>query len=152
MGWRQEIETAFRSLAYTPLVKTTRLDYKTTRISFQLVRAASLKAISGYYSDKPVEEVSRKNEHSYGRDVTFQRRSLGTLQTSTWSFKQVPAREQLKKFFVVVTRHDHPWAESELPDPENYALVVNLRDKENEKAELLQQIEVILQGRVRARV
>lgn len=140
------------SLAHTPMVRTTRLDYKTTRISFQLVRGASLAEVSAYYSDRPVEEVTKQAEYSNGRDVTLQRRSLGTLQASTWNLKQVNARQRLKKFFVVVTRHDHPWAETALPDPESYSLVVNLRDKENEKAALLQQVEAILHGRVRARV
>ncbi len=140
------------SLAHTPMVRTTRLDYKTTRFNFQLVKGSSLEEVSAYYSDRPVEEVAKQSEYSTGRDVTLQRRSLGTLQASTWNIKQVNARQRLKKFFVVVTRHDHPWAETALPDPESYSLVVNLRDKENEKAELLQQVEAILQGRVRARI
>lgn len=139
------------SLAHTPMVRTTRLDYKTTRVSFQLVRASSLDKVSRYYSDRPVEDASKQSEYSNGRNITLQKRSLGTLQASTWSFKQVSARQRLKKFFVVVTRHDHPWAEALLPEDETYALVVNLRDKENERAELLQQVEAILQGRVRAR-
>ena len=140
------------SLAHTPMVRTTRLDYKTTRISFQLVRGSSLEDVSAYFSDRPVEDVAKQSEYATGRDVTLKRRSLGTLQASTWNIKQVNARARLKKFFVVVTRHDYPWAEAALPDPESYSLVVNLRDKENERAELLQQVEAILQGRVRARV
>ena len=140
------------SLAFTPMVRTTRLDYKTTRITFQLVKGSSLEDVSAYYSDRPVEDVFKRSEYATGRDVTLLRRSLGTLQASTWSIKQVYARQRLKKFFVVVTRHDYPWAEAALPAPEPYSLVVNLRDKENEKAELLQQVEAILQGRVRARV
>jgi len=140
------------SLAHTPMVRTTRLDYKTTRIYFQLVKGSSLEDVSTYYSDRPVEDVAKKPEYANGRGVTLQRRSLGTLQASTWNIRQVNARERLKKFFVVVTRHDYSWAEAALPDPESYSLVINLRDKENERAELLEQVEAILQGRVRARV
>jgi len=141
------------SLAHTPLVRTTRVDYKTTRVSFKLIKAMSLDEVAKRYnSEIPIEETTKYAEYSNQRNVTEQRRSYGTLQCSTWNFKQVNARERLKKFFVVVTRHDYPWAEKNLPEKEAYSLVVNLRDKENEKAILLQQVEAILQGRVRARV
>ncbi len=141
------------SLAHTPLVKTTRLDYKTTRISFKLIKALSLEELSRRFNDDvPVEETTKYSEYSNQRNVTEQRRNYGTLQCSTWNFKQVNARERLKKFFIVVTRHDYVWAEKLLQEPESYSLVVNLRDKENEEARLLQQVNVVLQGRVRARV
>lgn len=140
------------SLAYTPMVRTTRLDYKTTRISFQLVKASSLEEVSSFYSDRPADEVASQREHTNGRDITFIKRSLGTLQKSTWNFKVVNARQKLCKFFIVVTRHDHTWAEQVLPDSESYSLVVNLRDKENQNAQLLQQVEMILHSRIQTKV
>ncbi|MDM3871811.1 S8 family peptidase [Porticoccus sp. W117] len=141
------------SLAHTPQVRTTRVDYKTTRMSFKLIRAASLDEVSKRFNHAvPIEETNKFEEYKNKRQVTEMWRNHGTLQCSTWNFKQVSARERLKKFFVVVTRHDYPWAESFLPDLESYSLVVNLRDKENERAELLQQVEAILQSRVRAQV
>lgn len=141
------------SLAYTPLVRTTRIDYRATRISFKLIKATSLDDVSKRFDHEiPVEQTTKFKEHNNQRSVTEQRRSYGTLQSSTWNFLQVNARERLKKLFVVVTRHDFPWAESILPDTEPYSLVVNLKDKENENALLLQQIEAVLQGRVRGRL
>ena len=141
------------SMAYTPLVRTTRVDYKTTRMSFKLIKAMSLEEVSKRFNkDIPIDQTNEYKEYSNQRHVTEQRRNYGTLQCSTWNFKQVNARERLKKLFIVVTRHDHPWAEDILPELESYSLVVNLRDRENEKAELLQQVEIILQARVRARI
>lgn len=105
-----------------------------------------------FNNEIPIEETTKYAEHSNQRYVTEQHRGYGTLQCSTWNFKQVNDRERLKKMFVVVTRHDYPWAENILPEEEAYSLVVNLRDKENEQAVLLQQVEAILQSRVRARV
>lgn len=140
------------SLAYTPLVRTTRMDYKTTRMSFKLIKALSLDEVSKRFNnDIPIEETHKFEEYKNQREITEQRRNYGTLQSSTWSFKQVNARERLKKLFVVVTRHDHIWAENILPDLESYSLVVNLKDKENEEAQLIQQVEAILQARARAR-
>ena len=141
------------SLAHTPLVKTTRVDYKTTRVSFKLIKAMSLDKVADRFNSKvPIEDTAEYAEYSNQRHITEQLRNYGTLQCSTWSFKQVNIRERQKKFFVVVTRHDYPWAENILRGEESYSLVVNLRDKENERARLLQQIETILQGRVRRRV
>lgn len=90
------------------------------------------------FSEIHVRIVSAIIEHSNQRYITEQLRDYGTLQCSTWNFKQVNARERLKKIFVVVTRHDYPWAENILPEKEAYSLVVNLRDKKNEQAVLLQ--------------
>ncbi len=140
------------SLAHTPLVRTTRVDYKTTRMSFKLIKAMSLDEVAKRFDNNiPIDETTRYAEYSNQRYITEQLRNYGTLQCSTWNFKQVNARERLKKIFIVVTRHDYPWAENDLPDKEAYSLVVNLRDKENEQAVLLQQVETILQGKLRVR-
>ncbi len=141
------------ALAHTPLVRTTRVDYKTTRMSFKLIKASSLDEVSQRFNnDVPIEQTTKYSEYSNQRHITEQLRNYGTLQCSTWDFKQVNARERLKKVFIVVTRHDFPWAENTLPDLESYSLVVNLRDKENEEARLLQQVEAVLQSRVRVKV
>lgn len=149
----KRLRQASVALAHTPLVRTTRVDYKTTRMSFKLIKASSLDEVSQRFNnDVPIEKTTKYSEHSNQRGITEQLRNYGTLQCSTWNFKQVNARERLKKVFVVVTRHDFPWAENSLRDPEPYSLVVNLRDKENEEARLLQQVEAVLQSRVRVRV
>lgn len=149
---RKRLRQVSVSLAHTPLVRTTRIDYKTTRISFKLIKATSLEEVSQRFNNNiPIEETTNFKEHSNQKHINEQHRNYGTLQCSSWNFKQVNARERLKKFFVVVTRHDHPWAERLLQDDEDYSLVVKLKDKENEEARLLQQVENILQNRVRIR-
>ena len=149
---RKRLRQVSVSLAYTPLVRTTRLDYKTTRISFKLIKATSLEEVSQRFNNNiPIEDTTNFKEHSNQKNINEKHRNYGTLQCSSWNFKQVNARERLKKFFVVVTRHDHPWAERLLQDDEDYSLVVKLKDKENEEARLLQQVENILQNRVRIR-
>jgi len=150
---RKRLRQISVALAHTPMVKTTRVDYKTTRIGFKLIKALSLDVVSQRFNnDVPIEQTTKYSEHPNKRNVTETHRSYGTLQCSTWDFKQVNARERLKKIFIVVTRHDYPWAEDVLPDEEQYSLVVNLRDKENEEARLLQQVNTMLQSRVRVQV
>lgn len=150
---RKRVRQVVVSLAHTPLVKTTRVDYKATRMSFKLIKAASLDEVAKRFDHNvPIEETTKHKEYSNQRHITEQLRNYGTLQSSTWNFKQVNARERLKKLFIVVTRHDYPWAESSLPDQESYSLVVNLKDKENEEALLLQQVETIITARIRGRV
>ncbi|WP_419641255.1 hypothetical protein, partial [Thiolapillus sp.] len=57
-----------------------------------------------------------------------------------------------QKLFVVVTRNDFPWGESLCDSEEEYALVVSLRDRENEKACLYSQIKAQLETRLPVRV
>lgn len=142
------------SLAYTPSIRTTRLDYKTSRISFNLVKSTSLERVAEYFNNEiPLKDVAvRAKEYSGGRSITAIKRNPGTLQCSSWDFKQVNARERLKKWFVVVTRHDFPWAESVTAEQESYSLVINLRDKESESARLIEQVKTILRAREQARV
>jgi hypothetical protein len=150
---RKRLRQISVSLAHTPLVRTTRVDYKTTRISFKLIKALSLDEVTRRFNnDVPVEETTEYKEYSNQRHITETLRNYGTLQCSTWNFKQVNARERLKKMFVVVTRHDFPWAENVLPDLESYSLIVNLRDKENEEARLLQLVDLMIQNRAKVRI
>ena len=138
------------SLAYSPSVRTTRLDYKSSRVSFKLVKSNSLEEVSDYFN-KNIKEAEKVKEYSGGRNITETIRSKGTLHASTWSFKQVNAQERLKKWFLVVTRHDFPWAESITANSEAYSLVINMRDKESETARLVEQVQTLLKIREQAR-
>lgn len=150
---RKRLRQVAVSLAYTPQVITTRLDYRTTRLSFKLIKALSLAEVQDYFNkDISIDETHKHQEFGGTKIVNESDRKNGTVQSSTWNFKQVNAREKLKKLFIVITRHDFPWAEDKLPEEESYSLIVNLRDKENIEAQLLQQVDVILQEKIRVRV
>lgn len=141
------------SLAYSPSIRTTRIDYKTSRISFKLVKSEDLEKVSNYFNNEiSIEDTVKKAEYSGNRNITETKRNKGTLQTSTWDFKQVNARERLKKWFVVVTRHDFPWAESITDENEAYSLVINLRDKESASSRLIEQVQTILRARDQVRM
>jgi hypothetical protein len=82
-----------------------------------------------------------------------QARSKGTNQADFWRFVQFKADSRLRnqKLFVVVTRNDFPWGESLCDFEENYSLLVSLRDRENENAQLYTQIKAQLETRLRLR-
>jgi hypothetical protein len=80
-------------------------------------------------------------------------RSKGTVQADFWRFVQFNADSKLRnqKLFVVVTRNDFPWGEHLCNFEENYSLLVSLRDRENENAQLYTQIKAQLETKLRLR-
>ncbi len=133
------------ALAYTPDVRTTRLDYRMTRLWFTLVTARNL--------DEVVAAFRRNREEGMGerptnRWISNNARKNGTLQVSRWDFRGRLTNGQ--RFFVVVSRQDSPWSTvQETPEP--YALAVVLDDRENPQAQLYARIRARLQERTRAR-
>ena len=138
------------ALAYCPEVRTTRLDYRRSKLSFSLVTATSL------------EEVTRAFTH--GRDAGLPERTTnrlisnadrknGTLQMSRWHFVNRLGNGQ--KPFVVITRQDAPWPIAQ-EEAEPYAVAVVLDDSANVHIELYALTRVALevreQVRARARV
>ena len=133
------------ALAYTPEVRTTRLEYRMTRLWFTLVTARDL---------DEVEQAFRRNreegmgERSTNRWFSNGARRNSTLQVSRWDF-----RGRLKaglRIYVVVTRQDLAWSTvRERAEP--YALAVVLDDQENPDARMYAQIRARLQARARAR-
>ena len=102
--------------------------------------------------DLPRDEYERIAELPRA-NVGPQARDKGTVQASTWRFTQFNNRSTLrnKRLFVVVTRNDFPWGEPHGAAEEPYALVVCLRDHENEEARLYTELRNRLQARARAR-
>jgi hypothetical protein len=140
-------------LAYTPPVRTTRVDYKASRIFFKLVEANTLEEVSiRYNAQTPKESYPTIPELSTNRSHSLQTRSKGTVQASTWQFKVVSERRKNQGLFVVVTRNDYPWGNPLTRSEESYALTIVLRDLENENARLYSQIRNMLQIRTRQRV
>ncbi|MBF0602673.1 MAG: S8 family peptidase [Nitrospirae bacterium] len=143
------------ALAYTPAVRTTRIKYKATRIDFKLVTEVSLDQVTKMFNkatdEKEYENI--KETDASCRVIGSVKRSKGTVQADRWLFDRFNVNSKLRKnkLFVVVTRNDFPWGEPLCATEENYALVVCLRDRENEEARLYTQVRTQLQARMRGR-
>jgi hypothetical protein len=135
------------ALAYSPEVRTTRLDYRRAKLWFNLVVAASLDEVTQAFQRDREEGMG---EHGNGRWLPNDARKNGTLQVSRWAFRQAPARGN--KVFVVVTRQDSSWSQAEhRAEHEPYALAVVLADREQANAQLYAQVQAALQARAQAR-
>lgn len=140
------------TLAYSPPVRTTRMEYMATKINFRLVKGANLEEVQVHFNQdhkKSVDTIA--DARAADRTITSQQREKGTLQSSIWKFRQLKPSE---KWFVVVTRQDKEWGGMQCAEFENYALVVTVSDRENQQAELYAQIQdrIRAQARIRARV
>lgn len=133
------------AIAYSPTVRTTRLDYRSVKLSFSLVTAASLEDVTEAFRHNREEGMP---ERSLGRWISNAARKLGTLQVSRWQFKA--ALKNIEKVFVVVTRQDSVWSD-ERENEEPYALVAVLSDRENAEAQLYAQVRAALAARVQVR-
>ena len=141
-GRTREVSVA---LAYSPEVRTTRLDYRKSKLSFSLVTASSLVEVEQGFRRNRAEGIG---ERITNRWLSSLDRKDGTLQVSRWTFKQALAKKQ--KVFVVVTRQDSAWAMDDVK-PELYALALVMTDRGNTSAQLYAQINAELQLRAQAR-
>lgn len=140
------------ALAYRPPVRTTRIDYRAVGIEFRLVPAASLAEVAtAFNAATDRDSYPSISERTLGRDVTAQKRSRGTLQASTWTFKQPSSSVRETSWFVVVTRNDPAWGANVAAERETYALTVRLADQLAEEPRLYASVEVRLRARARAR-
>ncbi len=137
------------AMAYSPVVRTTRVDYTATRLFFRLVRGSSLSYIVRMFDKQTAEEdFDRIDEVSpSGRSLGPQARERGTVQSSTWTMR----RPQQGQYFVVVTRNDRGWAGSLQDAEEPYAICMVLRDRENVDARVYTRVQETLRQRVRVR-
>lgn len=138
------------TLAYCPPVRTTRMEYVATKISYRLVKGESLDEVQRHFNQdlKHVEDAIRDASPA-NRTITSQERERCTVQSSIWTLKQLSPRQ---KWFVVVTRQDKEWGRSLCLDEERYALVVSVSDQENLEAQLYAQIQARIREQVQARV
>jgi hypothetical protein len=138
------------SLAYCPPVKTTRMEYLATKISYRLVKGESLDDVQKHFNQKlKMVEDSIPDASATNRTVTSQERERGTVQSSIWTLKQLSPKQ---KWFVVVTRQDKEWGRPLCLDEERYALVVSISDRENLEARLYAQIQARVRQQIQARV
>lgn len=137
------------TLAHTPVVRTTRMDYKATRLSYKLVSGESLEDVQLHFNNATKEQVeSMSDARSTNRDISGEIRSKGTVQSSVWRVKKLSPTQ---KWFVVVTRQDAPWGKELSEEQEPYAIVVTVTDRENETAQLYSQMDLRLQEKARIR-
>jgi len=139
------------TLAYCPPVRTTRMEYVATKISYRLVKGASLDEVQRHFNqalkkdvEKTIPDVGQTN-----RTITAQEREKGTVQSSIWEFKQLSPKD---KWFVVVTRQDKDWGTPLCREVEDYALVVTVNDRENQEVQLYTQIQVRIREQIRSRI
>ena len=133
------------ALAHTPDVRTTRLDYRMTRLWFTLVTAGDLDEVEAAFQRNREEGMGERDRNRW---ISNNARKSATLQVSRWGFRGRLADGQ--RVFVVITRQDSLWSTvKETPEP--YALAVVLDDRENDQAQLYAQIRARLQERARAR-
>jgi len=141
------------TLAYSPAVRTTRLDYVATKMFFRLVKDTSLAEVEKSFNhDTQGETEIRNDDSTQNREITAQMRGKGTVQSSTWHCRQLSTKT---KWFVVVTRQDKlDWGEELSLEDEPYALVVTVTDRENEDPHLYAEIQsrIQVQEQERARV
>lgn len=133
------------ALAYSPVVRTTRLDYRMSKLWFSLVTAASLEQVTEAFHRNREEGMG---ERSTGRWLPNSARKAGTLQVSRWTFKQPIATGD--KVFIVVTRQDNPWSTGR-DGQEPYALTAVLADREQADVNLYAEVRTALEARVQAR-
>lgn len=131
------------ALAYSPVVRTTRLDYRMTKLKFSLVVANNLEEVAAAFQHNRDEGMP---ERDYNRWLSGKARQAGTLQVSRWTFKQRPPGQ----LFIVVTRQDKPWS-IVTDDLEPYALCVSIADRSNLDSRLYAQVQALLRARIEQR-
>ncbi len=137
------------TLAYCPAVRTTRLEYRATKINFCLVKDRSLDNLQRAFNHETQKETKTRNDdRTTNRKISATLRDKGTVQSSTWKMKQLDPDDI---WFVVVTRQDRPWGKSLSENIESYALVITVADRENNEAQLYTQISQRIQQQVAAR-
>jgi len=140
------------TLAYCPPVRTTRMEYVATKISYRLVKGESLDEVQRHFNQdfkKEEETIGDACATKANRTITSQERERGTVQSSIWTLKQLSPQQ---KWFVVVTRQDKEWGRTLCLDEESYALVVSVSDQENIVAQLYVQIQARIREQLQARV
>lgn len=137
------------SFCYSPDIRTTRLDYRMSKLWYTLVVAPDLNTVAQSFRRNREEGLG---ERSTGRWISNTARKSSTLQLSRWVFKR--PIDHGERLFVVVTRQDSPWG-SVADQEEFYALVAVIDDRENSAnlyAQVRSQLEARIQERARARI
>lgn len=134
------------ALAHCPSVRTTRIDYKASKMEFRLVEAESLDdVVSTFNAAATKDDFPNIPELNVAPSHKNKYRSKGTVQRSTWVIK----KPRNKRLFLIVTRKDSTWGSDISLEKEPYAVVIRLSDRENLLARLYTEIRAQLQARAR---
>ena len=141
------------SLAHTPSVRHSRLDYTATRIRFRLKYASSIDEVASIFSDK--ENAVKMGEDTIGSNVHQigpKKRDKGTLQVSQFAFKASPKKIANKKLYLAVIRQDRYWSKnsSQVLHEEPYSIALRYQDLDAEHANLYNTISAEIQLREQA--
>lgn len=152
-GGRKRTREWTVALAHTPAVRTTRVDYRASRIFFQLVLATNLDEVASTFNKATLrDEFPGLREYASKRDLTSTSRGKGTVQASTWTIRQPGKNLKNQRIFIVVTRNDPPWGELLSSEKEPYALVVTMRERSDQTSTLYSRIQERLRVRERIRL
>lgn len=138
------------ALAHTPMVRTTRIDYRASKFDFRVVRALNHGAVAKVFSKTKQSDREEIIKEVRPPSVGWAARSKGTVQSASYSLKVLDDGLRAEKLFVVVSREVPRWASNRLP-LEPYALVVTLEDQASAQAKMYNQVEVLVRQRVRQR-
>jgi len=138
------------ALAHTPLVRTTRVDYRGSRMAFKVVRRKTLDAVTRVFQHTKKAERAPNIPEFRTASLGSQTRDKGTVQAATYAVKKMDDDARSQKLFVVVTRTVPTWAGGWVPE-EPYALTVVLEDRSQTQVRYYQQLEIQLRQRERAR-
>lgn len=141
---RRQREVAV-ALAYSPDIRTTRLDYRMSKIWYTLVKANNLDEVEQAFKKNREEGMG---EICRNRWISNNDRKPGTLQVSRWEFRAPPRNGE--KIFAVVTRQDTSWG-TVADGAEPYSLVAVLADRENAQINLYEEVRTQIQMRAQAR-
>ncbi|MBN1610907.1 MAG: S8 family peptidase [Polyangiaceae bacterium] len=137
------------ALAHTPLVRTTRADYRASRLGFRLVAASSLDQVVTVFRKTKKEDRESLIKELRPPSVGSTLRNKGTAQAACYSVKSLDAATATKKLFVVVTRDVPSWGRG-LVAKEDYAIVVALEERAEQQVRYYTQVQrLIAQQRAR---
>jgi hypothetical protein len=148
---RQRTREISVALAHSPVVRTTRITYKSCEMEFRLVWADDLTRVTRMFNAATSREQYQRLSEATGARVGARNRGAGTVQADCWTMSRITAQRRAQKLFVVVTRIDENWGRELTLIEEAYALAVTLRDRENAEARLYTQLQARLRARVQAR-
>ena len=138
------------ALAHAPPVRTSRLSYRASKLSFKVVRGDPQTVTATFRHAAKEERLDNIPETGDFRPKPRER-SRGTAQVATWEFN-APCRGA-GPLFVVVTRQWEHWAKGRYPDDsDSYALVVVVEDRQRSFVPLYDRIREQLRSRARIRV
>lgn len=140
------------ALAHSPVVRTTRVTYKSCEMEFRLVWADDLARVTQMFNAATSREQYQRLSEANSARVGARNRGAGTVQADCWTMSRMTPQRRAQKLFVVVTRIDENWGRELTLTEEPYALAVTLRDRENAEARLYTQLQARLRARVQARV